>query len=146
MSNSIYTYISNIYDLVWFGLVLWHINYCRLFNVLIVYIDIVLIVCIFCAHWANEYNVINLTLDEPCRFVDFKNRMHLWLKVNKRQWKYHVNCVGGILEGRVITRCVGVWKICNDGSFQPQGSEQWVESRERLDIMLFWVLAWQESR
>ena len=24
--------ISNIYDLVWFGLVLWHINHCSLFN------------------------------------------------------------------------------------------------------------------
>ena len=32
MPNPLYTYISNIYDLVWFGLVLWHINHCRLFN------------------------------------------------------------------------------------------------------------------
>ena len=30
--NHLYTYILNIYDLVWFGLVLWHINHCRLFN------------------------------------------------------------------------------------------------------------------
>ena len=33
MANPLYTYILNIYDLVWFGLVLWHINQCRLFNV-----------------------------------------------------------------------------------------------------------------
>ena len=32
MPNFLYTYISNIYDLVWFGLVLWHINNCRSFN------------------------------------------------------------------------------------------------------------------
>ena len=32
MPNPLYTYILNIYDLVWFGWVLWHINYCRLFN------------------------------------------------------------------------------------------------------------------
>ena len=31
MPNPLYTYILNIYDLVWFGLVLWGINYCRLF-------------------------------------------------------------------------------------------------------------------
>ena len=32
MPNPLYTYILDIYDLVWFGLVLWHINHCRLFN------------------------------------------------------------------------------------------------------------------
>ena len=32
MPNSFSTYILNIYDLVWFGLVLWHINHCRVFN------------------------------------------------------------------------------------------------------------------
>ena len=32
MPNPLYTYISNIYDLVWLGWVLWHINHCRLFN------------------------------------------------------------------------------------------------------------------
>ena len=32
MPNPLYTYILNIYDLVWFGWVLWHINHCRLFN------------------------------------------------------------------------------------------------------------------
>ena len=32
MPNPLYTYILIIYDLVWFGLVLWHINHCRLFN------------------------------------------------------------------------------------------------------------------
>ena len=31
MPNPLYTYILNIY-MIWFGLVLWHINYCRLFN------------------------------------------------------------------------------------------------------------------
>ena len=30
--NPLYTYILDILDLVWFGLVLWHINHCRLFN------------------------------------------------------------------------------------------------------------------
>ena len=30
MPNTFYTYILNIYDLVWLGL--WHINHCRLFN------------------------------------------------------------------------------------------------------------------
>ena len=32
MPNPLYTYILNIYDLVWFGLVSWHINHCWLFN------------------------------------------------------------------------------------------------------------------
>ena len=32
MSNPLYKNISNIYDLVWLGLVLWDINHCRLFN------------------------------------------------------------------------------------------------------------------
>ena len=32
MPNLLYTYILNIYDLVWFGWTLWHINHCRLFN------------------------------------------------------------------------------------------------------------------
>ena len=32
MPNPLYTYILNIYDLVWLGWVLWHINHCRLFN------------------------------------------------------------------------------------------------------------------
>ena len=31
MPNPLYTYILDIYDLVWLG-VLWHINHCRLFN------------------------------------------------------------------------------------------------------------------
>ena len=31
MPNPLYTYILNIYDLVWLGF-LWHINHCRLFN------------------------------------------------------------------------------------------------------------------
>ena len=31
MPNPIYAYILNIYDLVWFGLVSWYINYCWLF-------------------------------------------------------------------------------------------------------------------
>ena len=32
MPTPLYTYILSIYDLVWFGWVLWHINYCWLFN------------------------------------------------------------------------------------------------------------------
>ena len=32
MPNPLYTYTLNIQDLVWFGLVLWHIKHCRLFN------------------------------------------------------------------------------------------------------------------
>ena len=32
MPNPLYTYILDIYDLIWFGLVLWHINHYRLFN------------------------------------------------------------------------------------------------------------------
>ena len=32
MPNPLYTSILNIYGLVWFDLVLWHINHCRLFN------------------------------------------------------------------------------------------------------------------
>ena len=30
--NPLYTYILNIYDLVWLGWVIWHINRCRFFN------------------------------------------------------------------------------------------------------------------
>ena len=32
MPNPLYTYILNIYDLVWYGMILWHINHCRLSN------------------------------------------------------------------------------------------------------------------
>ena len=32
MPNPLSTYISNIKDLVWFSLVLWHVNHYRLFN------------------------------------------------------------------------------------------------------------------
>ena len=32
MPNPFYTYILNIYDLVWFGWVLWHVNPYRLVN------------------------------------------------------------------------------------------------------------------
>ena len=32
MLNHLFTYILNIYDLVWFGLVLWYNSHCRLFN------------------------------------------------------------------------------------------------------------------
>ena len=38
MPNPVNSYILNIYDLVWFGLVLWHINHCRLFNPVHTYI------------------------------------------------------------------------------------------------------------
>ena len=47
MPNPFYTYISNIYDLVWFGLILWHISHCRLFN-------IEFSTCIF----LNTYNLV----------------------------------------------------------------------------------------
>ena len=32
MPNPLYIEILDIYDLIWFGWVLWHINDCRLFN------------------------------------------------------------------------------------------------------------------
>ena len=32
MPNNFYTNVLNMYDLAWFGLVLWHVNHCRLFN------------------------------------------------------------------------------------------------------------------
>ena len=32
MPDTFYAYILNIYDLIWFGLVLWHINNCWSFN------------------------------------------------------------------------------------------------------------------
>ena len=32
MLNPLYTYVLGINSLVWFGLDLWHINHCRLFN------------------------------------------------------------------------------------------------------------------
>ena len=32
MPNPIYIYVLNIYDLVWFSLVLMYINHCKLFN------------------------------------------------------------------------------------------------------------------
>ena len=31
MPNPLYTYIYETY-MIWFGLVLWHVNHCRLFN------------------------------------------------------------------------------------------------------------------
>ena len=42
MPNPVHTYILNIYDLIWFGLVLRHINHCRLFyakSCLYIYIE-----------------------------------------------------------------------------------------------------------
>ena len=49
MPNLVYTYILNIYDLVW--LVLWHINHCRLLNAkssLYIYIKYIWLVKTFC--------------------------------------------------------------------------------------------------
>ena len=33
-------YILNIYDLIWFGLVSWHINHCRLFNAKLIFMHV----------------------------------------------------------------------------------------------------------
>ena len=62
--------------------------------------------------------VIYLTFHSPRKSMDLKNRMHQCLKLNKRQQKYHTNCVSVMPERRVTTKCVGVLKIYNDGSFQ----------------------------
>ena len=32
MPNPLYTYILNIYDLIWFDFIIWHINHCMSFN------------------------------------------------------------------------------------------------------------------
>ena len=73
-------------------------------------------------------NVTYLTFDKPCKFVDFKNRIQLCLNINKRQRKFHVICMGGMPEGRVTTRCVGLLKINFLRSLQSQevSSEQLV--------------------
>ena len=72
-----------------------------------------------------------LTFVRPCKFVDCKNRIHRCRKKNTRQWKYLVNCVGGMPEGRVTT---GAWasKKCNREVFnnETQSSELWAESTE----------------
>ena len=51
-----------------------------------------------------------------------------FLKVNKREWKCQGNCVGGMLEGRVTTRCVSVRK-----RFQPleQDDSEYTEKQRR---------------
>ena len=49
--------------------------------------------------------------------------MHLCLKVNKRQRKYHVNCESSMPKGRV-TRCVGAWKLYNDGNIRPRAGKR----------------------
>ena len=38
MPIPLHTYKLNIYDLVWFALVLWHINPCRLFKTIVGYL------------------------------------------------------------------------------------------------------------
>ena len=43
--------------------------------------------------------------DRPCKFVDFKNRMQLYLKVNIKQQKCHANCIGGMLK-RIVCGCL----------------------------------------
>ena len=51
ISNPLYTYILNIYNLVLFCLVLWHINHCRLFKAkssLYIYIEYIWLFNIFC--------------------------------------------------------------------------------------------------
>ena len=72
-----------------------------------------------------------LKFHKPCKFMDFKNRMHLKLKVNKRGQEGYVNCVIGLLEGGVIPRCMSVRKIYNDGSFQSRRIGLWTESTDR---------------
>ena len=50
------------------------------------------------------------TFDRLRKLREFQNRMHLCLKVNKRQRKCRMNCMSGMLEGRVTTRCLDLRK------------------------------------
>ena len=51
------------------------------------------------------------------KFVDFKTGdMHLCLKVNKRQWKCLVSCVGAMSEGSVwVSEKYIATEVCNPG-------------------------------
>ena len=51
-----------------------------------------------------------LTFDRPSSFVDFKNRMQLCRKINKKQRKCHVSGVSGKPEGRITTGVHGLPK------------------------------------
>ena len=83
-------------------------------------------------------------------FMGIKNRMHPCFQVNKRQQKYHMNCMRGMPEGSVTMRYVGVGKIYNGGRFWPQAEQRAEQRREKKkrepieewqDVTLPWVLA-----
>ena len=62
-----------------------------------------------CEHFEKyDQKCYILIFDRVHKFVDFKNRIHLCRKANKRQRKCHVNCVGGIPKGIATTWHVGV--------------------------------------
>ena len=58
----------------------------------------------------SKVKIQQLNFDRLCKLMDFKNRTHLCLKVSKRQWKYHVNHMNGILEAIVTISCVDIQK------------------------------------
>ena len=83
----------------------------------------------------------NWPLTDHISYMDI-NRMHLCLKVNKRQQKCHKNRMGGIPERRITTRCIGVWKnLITMEDFNPRvdSSKKWERSKpaeEWLNVIL----------
>ena len=66
MSNPVHTYILNTYDLVWFGLVLWDINHCKLSHAkssvyiyIYIYVYIYIYIYIKCVYDLKTYFVDN---------------------------------------------------------------------------------------
>ena len=78
-----------------------------------------------------------LTFDRLCSY-GFQNRVYSWcIKVNKRQWKCYVNCIGR------VCRCP---KKYNNRSFQPQRQSAEYDPRMKEEWRWLNVLIWPCTR
>ena len=83
--------------------------------------------------YQRYWDVIMLHIDFwQVMLMDFKNRMQLCLKVNKKQQKCHMNCVGGMLEGRVCGH-LKKWFL--------EQNEHWAASKY---TRYHWAWIWRE--
>ena len=71
--NPLYTLIYKIYR-IWFGLVLWHINHCRLFNAKFFYTHIKYMICKSAIRF-TEYICVLVDFDVVFWWIGFEGKM-----------------------------------------------------------------------
>ena len=105
MPNPLYTYILNIYDLVWFDLVLWHINHWRLFyakSSLYIYIKYIWF------GWVGFYGI-----STHCRLFKAKSSLYIYIKYIWFGWVgfYGISTIGVILCQILFIHIYWIYRI-----------------------------------